>query len=209
MQILPLADELFLVGHDEYSGKPVVDGRRLDTGLAGAVLAELVQAQRIAIETGDLIRVLDDRPVGERVTDAALAELLRHAAGQPLRPWLEHLRVQARIMVAPRLAEAGLVAHAPPRRPLRWTTRYPALDLLAAAAPRVRVRFMMDQPELRDAPTTALGAFAGSAGLGHVFGIGTGQRARRRLERWAGQLPADLGLICAAVAVTVAAIPVR
>ena len=68
MQILPLAAELFLVGHDEYSGKPVVDGRRLDTGLAGAVLAELVQAQRIAVDLGGLIRILDDRPAGERVT---------------------------------------------------------------------------------------------------------------------------------------------
>src|SRR4051812_16223568 len=113
MQILPLADELFLVGHDEYSGKAVVDGRRLDTGLAGAVLAELVQAQRIAVDLGGLIRVLDDRPAGERVTDAALAELLRHAPGQPLRPWLEHLRVQARIMVAPRLAQVGLVTQSP------------------------------------------------------------------------------------------------
>jgi uncharacterized protein (TIGR04222 family) len=208
MQILPLADELFLVGHDEYSGKPVVDGRRLDTGLAGAVLAELVQSERITIEPDGRLRVLDDRPAGERVTDAALAELLRYGPGQPLRAWLEHLRSRARIMVAPRLTDLGLVAQRPPRRPLRWTTRYPAVDLLAAAAPRVRVRFVMDQPELRDPATTVLGAFAGSAGLGHVFGIGTGQRARRRLERWAGQLPTDLGLICAAVAVTVAAIPV-
>src|SRR4030095_15012942 len=77
MITLPLADELFLVGHDQYSGKAQVDDRALDTGLAGGVLGGMVLAGRIGVNGDTMIEVRDRRPYGDRVTDAALAEVLK------------------------------------------------------------------------------------------------------------------------------------
>lgn len=47
-----LADALFLIGHDEFTGKPHVAVDRLECGLAGAALAELMFEGRIALDGG-------------------------------------------------------------------------------------------------------------------------------------------------------------
>src|SRR2546421_10390435 len=45
----PVADELFLVGHDHRTGRSAISRQILDAGLVGAVLSELVLAERIAV----------------------------------------------------------------------------------------------------------------------------------------------------------------
>ena len=92
---LPLADELFLVGHDQYSGRPHVADAVLDTGLAGAVLGELFLSGRVDVEEGCLVTVRDQRPYGDRVSDAALAEILKRRESHPVRAWVEYLRADA------------------------------------------------------------------------------------------------------------------
>src|SRR5574342_1034606 len=134
MYALPLADELFLVGHDQYSGKTQVSDAALDTGLAGAVLGELVLAGRVQVGDDTTIYTRDERPYGERVTDAALAEILKQRETHPVRAWVEYLREHARTMVAPRLIQAGLVERVQSRVLLKQTVRYRAVDPLKAAA---------------------------------------------------------------------------
>ena len=109
MITLPLADEMFLVGHDQYSGKPMVDDLALDTGLAGAVLGEMVLAGRLGVNEETMIEVRDRRPYGDRVTDAALAEVLKQGQPHSARSWVEYLRGHVRSMVAARLVVRGLV----------------------------------------------------------------------------------------------------
>src|SRR4051812_29822687 len=92
MYALPLADELFLIGHDQYTGKPQVSDSALDTGLAGAVLGELVLAGRLGVADDTKVEVRDQRPYGERVSDAALAEMLKQTEQHPVRAWVEYLR---------------------------------------------------------------------------------------------------------------------
>src|SRR5262252_8816407 len=99
MIVLPLADELFLVGHDQYSGKPQVSDSALDTGLAGAVLGELALAGRIYVADDTNVIVRDQRPWGERVSDAALAEILKQREPHPVRAWVEYLRAHSRTRV--------------------------------------------------------------------------------------------------------------
>jgi hypothetical protein len=52
-----LADELFLIAHDEFTGKPLSAANLLDTALAGAVLAELIVDGRVTIDRGTVIAV--------------------------------------------------------------------------------------------------------------------------------------------------------
>ena len=44
-----VADDLYLLGHDDRSGKPLLQPRALGTGLAGALLAELMLAGCIGL----------------------------------------------------------------------------------------------------------------------------------------------------------------
>src|SRR5262249_34739166 len=108
MRSLPLADELFLVGHDEYSGKPIVNSVILDSGLAGAVIGELLLGGRLVINESR-VQVYDPRPYGESVSDAALAEILRQQENHPVRAWVEYLRDDVREMVGRRLVGSRMV----------------------------------------------------------------------------------------------------
>jgi Golgi phosphoprotein 3 (GPP34) len=44
-----VADDLYLMGHHETSGKPLIQPRALSIGLAGGLLAELMLAGSIGI----------------------------------------------------------------------------------------------------------------------------------------------------------------
>lgn len=207
MQTLPLADEYFLVGHDEYSGKPLVNNEVLDTGLAGAVLGELVLAGRLYItpETG-LVMVRDQRAYGERVSDAALAEILKQREPHPVRAWVEYLRDDVRNMVAPRLIQIGMIQKTQSRTLLRQTVRYPAIEPLKAASPRARLRYMLDHPQNLDGQTAVLGGLARATGLEHVLGAGTAKEARERLGQMTERLSPELVTLCAGVDTAVGAI---
>jgi hypothetical protein len=206
MRALPLADEFFLVGFDEYTGKPMVNSEVLDTGLAGAVLGELLLAGRLVVDDNNAVTARDQRPYGERVTDAALAEVLKQSDPHPVRAWVEYLREHVRNMVAPRLVSIGMIQKVHSRAMLRQTIRYPATDPLKAASPRVRLRYVVDHPDQLDAQTAVLGGLVRATGLEHVLGAGTAKEARDSLGRMVELLPAELRALCAGVDTAVAAV---
>src|SRR5205814_5611412 len=84
---LPLHAELFLVAHDDDTGRPHINEQSLAIGLAGAILLELWFARRVEIGwTLDIaarrwvpqpgrIAVVNDGPVFEPLFDAALAAI--------------------------------------------------------------------------------------------------------------------------------------
>jgi Golgi phosphoprotein 3 (GPP34) len=205
MPNLPLADEFFLIGHDDYSGKPRINADTLDTGLAGAVLAELVMTRRVDVAEGRLM-VRDRQTYGEPVTDAALAELIKQAVAHPVRAWVEFLRADVRMMVGRRLLAAGLVEQVSSRGLLRSTTRFVARDPMAAASPRVRVRYVMDHEELLDEHTATLAALMLACGLEQVLATGGDRQVRVALKTMADRLPADLRSLASGVDAAVAAI---
>ncbi len=206
MYTLLLADELFLVGHDQYSGKPQISDSVLDTGLAGAVLGELVLAGRILIGDETNITVSDQRPYGERVSDAAMAEVLKQREVHPVRAWVEYLRDHARTMVAPRLLQTGLIERVQSRSLLKQVVRFPARDPLLAASPTARLRYMLDHPSNLDEQTAALGGFVAATGLDFVLGGGGARETRDGLARMAVMLKPDLRALIAGVESAVAQI---
>jgi len=198
MRTLPLADEFFLVGHDEYTGKPQVSGVALDSGLAGAVLGELLLDGRLGVEDGVVV-VRERRGIAERVSDAALGDIIKHRDPRPVRGWVEHLRREVRDMVGRRLVEEGLVRRQRTRGLVRTSLRFPARDPLAAASPRVRLRYLLDHPEQVDTPTAVLAALVASTRLEHVLAVESTRAARETIAELARDLPAGLSALAKGV----------
>ena len=206
MYELPLADELFLVGHDQYSGKAQISDGALDTALAGAVLGELVLAGRLSIDDSTIVVVRDQRPHGERVSDAALAEILKQQQAHPVRAWVEYLRDHSRTMVAPRLVHIGMIERVQARSLLKQTIRYRAIDPLKAAGPQARLRYLLDRPGDLDEQTAVLGSLVLAAGLEFLLGGGSTRQTRNALIQMHQTLKTDLQALVVGVESAVAQI---
>jgi hypothetical protein len=200
MHAMPLADELFLVGHDPYKGNA------LDTGRAGAVLGELALAERIYVDEDTVVQVRDQRPYGERVSDAALAEILKQNDLHPVRAWVEYLRDHARTMVAPRLVATGLIERVQTRSMLKQIVRYPATDPLRAASAEARLRYMLDHPGNIDVQTGVLAGLVVGVGLDFVLSGASAREVRDGLTRMLRVLRPDLRSLIVGVESAVAAI---
>jgi hypothetical protein len=207
MRNLPLADELFLIGHDEYSGKPHVNNVILDSGLAGAVLGELLLTGRIVI-ADNKVAVRDNRPYGEGVTDAALAEILKQRENHPVRAWVEYLRDDVRDMVGRRLVQEGMVTREESRGiTFRVTVRYPATDAIEAAAPLVRLRFLLDRTDPLDQQTMGLASLVLASQLELTLLVDTNrQQVRDLIKQRTDPMHPYLHALAAGVDAAVAAI---
>jgi hypothetical protein len=205
----PLADELFLIGHDQYTGKPRVGDNVLDTGLAGAILGEMALANRIYIDDTTQIIVNDQRSSGDRVTDTALTEMLNQHVVHPVRAWVEYLRDSARELIAPRLLNSGLLEQVSSRGLLKQAVRYPARDRINAATPEARLRYMLDHPTHLDEQTAVLGCLVKAAGLDFVLGGGTGREVREGLEHMSMLLKPNLQALIVGVEAAIAQLALR
>jgi hypothetical protein len=200
---LPLADELFLVGHDQYRGRPHVDDHVLDTGLAGAVLGEMVLARRLRVGSDTMVAVADGRPYGDRVSDAALAEVLKQDGPHSVQAWVEYLRGHVRDMVATRLILRGLL-RPPSVGRVEDQRRFPAVDPVMAAAPQTRLGYLIARPGREDPQSAALGALTLATGLDRVVGWPSDGRTRAGLARMHASLEPDLHALVLGVAAATA-----
>lgn len=195
-----LADALFLIGHDEFSGKPHVAIDRLNCALAGAALAELIFERRITIDNGGVIAI-DRRLWQEPLTDLLVTEIMGREGVHPTRLWIrylrDHLNIQER--VGTRLATAGVVRREQGRA-LRRSVRWPATDPNQAASPRVRLTalLMRQQRTELDAGTLLLAGLTGAVGFSsNVFD----EQVSTRMRDCRQFLPPPLdGLLSAVVA---------
>jgi Golgi phosphoprotein 3 GPP34 len=205
----PLADELFLIGHDQYTGKARVSDSVLDTGLAGAILGELVLANRILVDEDTQVIVNDQRSSGDRVTDTALREMLKQRVVHAVRAWVEYLRDSARELIAPRLLNSGLLEQVSSRGMLKQVVRYPARDRINALTPEVRLRYMMGHPTDLDERTAVLGCLVRAAGLDFVLGGAPGREVREGLEQMSMFLKPTLRALIVGVDAAIAQLALR
>jgi hypothetical protein len=136
-----VGDDLYLVAHDDRSGKPQLPRRQLGLGLAGGLLAELLLGGSICLHRGCVAiaagaRTPDqEEPLIRRVRDQIAAEPDRY----PVRDWLRFLAPAATGDIADRLAQAGYLTYARARMPGRPARYVPAdPDWAYAALSRVR-----------------------------------------------------------------------
>lgn len=133
-----LADDFFLMVHDDPSGRARLSARILGIGLAAALLGELAVHGAVRVKHGRL-RATDAKPPPDQLA-ASLIQDVRSEPPLPVRDWLDYLGQDAGEQVARRLAADGLVYYKPPRVRLpglagRWAptddsaARWPAVDV--------------------------------------------------------------------------------
>lgn len=209
MNALPLADEIFLIGHDENTGKARISDAALDTVLAGALLGELLFAGQIGLADDTLVMAYGDASSGDVARDAAMLEIHKQAEHYPVRSWVEHLRTDIRAMVATRLIRLGLVERVEARVMLKTTIRYPFRNRMAAATPIARLRYMLDHPANLDQHTAAVAALILAGNLEFVFGGASAREVRQGLARLAEASHPQVRLLVAGVESAVAALTMR
>jgi hypothetical protein len=209
MDALPLADEVFLIGHDENTGRAHVSDTTLDTVLAGALLGELLFAGQVVLSEETLVVAQGDAPTGDVARDNALLEIHKQAERYPVRAWVEHLRGDVRSMVAARLIRLGLIERVEVRVMLKTNIRYPFRDRIAAATPIARLRYMLDHPANLDEHSAALAGLILAGNLEFVFGGASAREVRQALVRMTESSHPQVRLLTAGVESAVAALVMR
>lgn len=190
--VRPLHDELFLLGHHDYTGVPLVKVRILGAGLAGAMLMELMISRRIELDSRDRIHLLDSRqfPSDPPAAVTTVGEMARQSDPKLVRSWIDYLGEELYRLVGAGLVTEGVLVHAVGGR-LRRSSRYVATDALVASQGRVGLRYTAEHP--REAPpedrTAAFAALSVATGLDTVVADGANRTTLPGLRWLAGQLP--------------------
>jgi Golgi phosphoprotein 3 (GPP34) len=205
-----LAADFFLIAHDEFSGKLRISPDLLCCGLVGGQLADLIVANRLAVEGGRVL-VTDDRSEArDEVGDYVVESISRQTSTHSVRVWVETLQEVLYELIGRRLINDGVVRREQGGRQLmrRRPDRFPATDLLAAARPRLRLEHMLRTPQEFDLPGAILAVLVGAVGVETVLDPEIDRTAARELTtRLEENFPADLralieGVRAAAVAVS-------
>jgi hypothetical protein len=157
-----LADDLYLMAHDEVTGKALLSPRAVGLGLAGGLLAELLLAGTLRI-TASGPAVTSAAPPVDGLARAVLGVVVAEREQYPVRDWLAFLARTAADDVANRLAGAGYLAWA--RRGWRGQGWVPA-DPDCAFAPIARIRAALSSVGPAPGQGTALAGLAVACGLG-------------------------------------------
>ena len=160
-----VADDLYLLGHEEGSGKPVLQPSALGTGLGGALLAELMLVGWIGLRQDSAVMITRDAPRGAVQQNAMLKRIADKPAPQPVRSWLRLLGHSAAQDVALRLEEAGYLEHVRGRVPWRQG-RWVPVNPDWAFAPVLRARAALDPARPLTAHSAALVGLTVACGLG-------------------------------------------
>jgi hypothetical protein len=160
-----VADDLYLLGHDDRSGKPLLQPRALGTGLAGALLAELMLAGCVGLRQDSAVVISRDTPQSAVQQHPLLKQVADEPGPQPARSWLRFLARSAARDVALRLEEAGYLQHARGRVP--WSQgQWIPVNPDWAFAPMLRIRTALDPARPLTAHAAALTGLAVACGLG-------------------------------------------
>ena len=178
---LLLADDLFLLAHDELSGKPRLSQSVMSLGLAGALLGELALAEKILLR-GESVVLTDPEPAVDALTGSVHQQLLRSVTPRPARDWLLYFADDALGQVAGRVAQRGvLVAH---RARVGRSMRYQFADPNAGTKATLGLCTKVMRRQPLDAANTMLAGLVGATGLEHpgLFEVRDDPSARRYLQ---------------------------
>ena len=203
-----LATDLFLVAHDEFSGRLRVSADLLGCGLVGALLAELVAADRVVVESGRVLSTDALADGTDELGDYVVDAIRRQDTTHTVRAWVDVLRDVLPGLVADRLVDEGVVRREEGGRLLRRRPdRFPASDLLAASRPRLRLAQMVRSPQEFDLAGAMLAVLLGALGVESVLEPDLDRYALRDIvHRLEENLPADLRAVFQGVRAAVAAV---
>ena len=203
-----LGARLFLIAHDEFSGKPHVGQELLGCGLVGAVLADLVLAGAVTLANGRVV-VTDLSPPGmDEVTGYAMESIRRQETSHTVRTWTSNLADPMHELIAEDLIGRGILRRETGRGLLRSRVdRFPAADLLRAAAPRIRLEHMIRRPRELDLPGGVVAALLWALGIDRILDPAIDRVDSRKLvDEVLAHLPPDLAQLLAGVTAAGAAV---
>ena len=116
-----LADQYFLIAHEDRTGRSRLHPRATGLGLAAALLGELVLEGRIGVTDGDLV-ILDRHPPTDALAHDILDLLIAQPRHREVRVWLQFLAQDAAVRVGERLMRLGAVEPVTRRKMLGSTT---------------------------------------------------------------------------------------
>ncbi|MER5455050.1 MULTISPECIES: GOLPH3/VPS74 family protein [unclassified Micromonospora] len=186
-----IADEFFLIAHNDTRGKAKLHPAATSLGLAAGLLGELVLYGHVTVAAGQ-VTVVDRRPPGDALAHTVLDQLIGEQQHQAVRTWLSFLAQTAVTSVGERLARAGVLRRQETRRLLRTSVTYVPTDLNVAAWPATRLRAALERADPPHVPDALLLGLVAAAGLTREVLWSAGPRAHHRLNLIIPALPAPL-----------------
>lgn len=204
-----LAPRVFLIAHDEFTGKLRISPELLRCGLVAAQLGELVIAGRLGITNGRV--VVADGTVGtgaNTIVAYMMDSIARQGTSHPVRTWTSHLGDPLYELVARELVAQGTLRRESGRGLVRQRPdRFPATDLLSAAAPRLRLEHMLRTPREMDLLGGFTAALVWTLGVDRVLDPDLDRVAARTLvDEITANLPIGLAEVLTGVKAAVAAV---
>jgi hypothetical protein len=197
--------KMFLILHDSFSGKTDVPPNLVRYGLVTAGLADLAMHQRVVMENGRIVATDPHWFDGDDV-EIFLLGSIRPQGCVITRTWMEGLGDTVFERAVSRLVAERVVRREERGGRLRRSTAdcFPAVDLLRAAGPRVRLVHMLHSPHDMDLVGATLAGIIYSLRLESVLDLGQDQVAVKQAVVTAARgLPTDLRTLLDAVAAAV------
>lgn len=202
---LYLADNLWLIGHDEYTGKGRVTEHTIGLGLAGSLLGELILHGSIDLSPRKEIIVLNRTPLNDVVANTLLTKIIDEYAQPPsrrvtqTRDWLNWLADFSYRWVAQRLIDNGMVTRSETRKMfgLSREVRHCVTDVNNAVLPAVRISTRLAERQPLSAPDLAFAKLALASGLERYLLLDVGKNERDYLNRLLAVLRDSLSSVIA------------
>jgi hypothetical protein len=198
-----VADDLYLLAHDDRTGKPLLPPRPLGIGLAGALLTELMLACHIRLRFDTAVVIGQDVPPAAVAGHVLLKLIADEPSPLPVRAWLLFLSRMAARDVALRLEQAGYLTRSRSRVPGRPGRMVP-VNADWAFAPMLRIRAALDRSREPTWHQAALTGLAVACGLSFRLEQYQPQAGRSTGEAVA-YLPPDLRELVIQTQITVSA----
>jgi hypothetical protein len=191
-----LADQFFLIAHEDRTGRSRLHPRATGLGLAAGLIGELVMQGRIRAVDGELHVVNLEAP-GDALAHGVLDLLIAQPQHRDLRTWLTFLAQDAADRVGERLIRAGVVEPVTRRRLLGTQTLYMPMNSEqrnAAAWVQVRLANILVQGRVVDITDRALAGLVVATGLTrHVlWDFAVHRPGLTHLQTVVESLPSDL-----------------
>ena len=207
MANVQLAEQFFLISHDEISGRPLVSIERVECGLVGAMFGELIIDGRLGIKDGFIV-VLDREPIDGDLADSLVNTVDRQATDHHVRTWARELAPDAYRIIAERLIASGILRRERGRKLFSYLgERYPAVDLYDVARPRLMLNHVLHNREEIDLNHALLAALLSVVGVESIFGQNMSRQTLRILvNSLINAMPAQLQELIAGIDETVTSI---
>lgn len=204
-----LVRRMFLLLHNPFNGKAEIGHDLLTCALVAAELADLVISRRLGMEN-DRIVVAETRGSGnDEIGAFVLESIRRQPTAHTVRSWVEALADVLYELVARGLVADGIVRRQEGGRRLlrRSPDRFPAVDLMRASGPRLRLEHMLRTPREREVTGAALAAVLGALEVDRILDVDRDRSAvRAAVADATGSLPLDLRALVSGVEGAVSAI---